>query len=194
MPTPPLRSRVPLVIERRFEPLTFRPPRRRRRPLHGRLLRHPAHAQPSTRLNYKTVTRHKHRYVFDFIISTESETENITTLPCGPHRLRKGAAHPPAGHLETARMKAGALPARHGRRPPRSPGREEQSRRPWSHRPHSPQKVTRPRVDDDDSEGASTAMEPDVDSNVAGIGASADGETGDAAAVERGSGEAAAVG
>ena len=58
----------------------------------------------------------------------------------------------------------------------------------------TPQKASRPRVDDDDSEGASTAMEPDVDSNVAGIGASADGETGDAAAVERGSGEAAAVG
>ena len=58
----------------------------------------------------------------------------------------------------------------------------------------TPQKVTRPRVDDDDSEGASTAMEPEVDSNAAGMGASADGETGDAAAVERDSGEAAAVG
>ena len=58
----------------------------------------------------------------------------------------------------------------------------------------TPQKTTRPRLDDDDSEGASTAMEPEVDSNAAGMGASADGETGDAAAVERGSGEAAAVG
>ena len=58
----------------------------------------------------------------------------------------------------------------------------------------TPQKATRQRVDDDGSEDASTAIEPEAGSDAAITDVAADGGSGDAAAIARASVEVAAVG
>lgn len=58
----------------------------------------------------------------------------------------------------------------------------------------TPQKATRQHVDDDGSEDASTAIEPEAGSDAAITDVAADGGSGDAAAIARASVEVAAVG